>query len=95
MQTDLKQIETWCYEQIELLNRLKSLKDFPDDVERCGSTHAYKEVHIFCGIEKIASALKLPLKINVRPGIELIYDYEKSAEHLGVKFYQIFRSKYD
>lgn len=85
MQTDLKKIEEWCYKQIELINRLCRMEDFPDEVEFCVGRERLIEVHIHKGIEKISSALKLPVHIE-----QFADDmYEKSVTHLGVKFFQI------
>lgn len=85
----LKELEAWCYLQIDLMNRLYDLEDFPNEVEFCGRSDKFclqqlKSVHIFTGIEKISVALKLPINI------ELADDYyKKTVTHLGVKFFQI------
>lgn len=84
MQTDLKEIASWCYKQIELLNRLKQIKDFPDEIEFCARDYQFDEVHIYTGIEKIASALKLPLQ--VRLGNDF---YRKEVMHMGITFFQM------
>ncbi|MBQ8662506.1 MAG: hypothetical protein IJ471_01475 [Eubacterium sp.] len=92
--TPLKEIEAWCYKQIELINRLYNMKDFPDEVERCGMLEPLdiaqkKRVHIFTGIEKISAALKLPIHIKTSPYLDSDM-YKKTVTHLGVEFFQLF-----
>lgn len=88
--TPLKEIESWCYKQIELKNRLYDMKDFPGEVELCGLIGTEdivraKRVHVYIGIERIAAALKLPIKIK-----PLDCDtYMKTVTHLGVTFFQL------
>ena len=86
--TSLKEIESWCYKQIELKNRLYDMQS-PAGVHLCclsepGDIAMAKRVHVFRGIELIAAALKLPIKIE-----HLDDYYEKSVTHLGVKFFQM------
>lgn len=87
--TPLKEIEAWCYKQIELINRLYDMKDFPGEVEFCGRDELgikfLKRVHIYEGIDRISSALKLPVHIDIRDSDT----YKKTVTHLGVEFYQI------
>lgn len=93
--TSLKEIEAWCYKQIELMNRLYDMKDFPGEVEFCFRDELgikyLKRVHIFEGIDRISQAIKIPVHITVRNN----HSYEKSVTHLGVKFYQIGHFAYD
>ena len=84
----LKEIEAWCLLQIDLLNRLYDLEDFPGVVEYCGhdkdGINHLKRVHIYEGIEMIAAALKLPIKIELADG-----HYLKTVTHQGVKFFKV------
>lgn len=88
--TPLKEIESWYYQQIELRNRLYETVGFPNEVELCGARGKddiarKKSVHIYIGIEQIAAALKLPLKIDCYcPGF-----YVRTVSHLGVTFFQL------
>ena len=85
----LKEIESWCYKQIELINRLYDMKE-PDGISRCGllteqDVARAKSIHIYEGIDYIGAALKLPVKIR-------LFDDEmsmKTVTHLGVQFYQL------
>lgn len=85
MTTELKELERWCCKQIELRRELASMPGYPGVVE-CTSRfpESVMKIQMYVGIEKTASALKLPVHIELNKG-----SYEKSVTHLGVKFFQI------
>lgn len=82
----LKELEAWCYYQIDLMNRLYDVEDFPGEVEFCRPVPAEeKRIHIRRGIEHIGAALKVPVKINTYTD----NFFEKSVTHQGVQFFQL------
>lgn len=85
----LKEIEAWCYMRIDLINRLYGMEE-PEGVDLCGLSSPKliadaKRVHVYEGIDMIAAALKLPVKIGL---IDDEY-YQKTVTHLGVQFFQL------
>lgn len=87
MQTDLKKIAEWCYRQAELINSLCEIRDFPDEVKfTYGREEDLRRVHIYTGIEKISSALNLP--ITIIP-CTIINAYERQVVCNGIIFYEL------
>ena len=79
---DLKKIESWCMEQIDLLNWLRSLNAV-DGIELICEPYQTR-VHVYAGIEKIAMALKAAIHIDAENEF-----YEKKVTHKGITFFQV------
>ena len=79
---DLKKIESWCMEQIDLLNRLGEIEE-TEGIELICNPYQTR-VHVYAGIENIAAALKATLKIELKEEF-----YEKSVLYRGITFFQI------
>lgn len=86
MKTDLKKLKAWCCKQAKLINELKAVTDYSDEVRLNAYTRDHlQEIHIDTGIERIASALKRPVHINRFSR----YMYIKTVTHHGVEFFEI------
>lgn len=86
MKTDLEKLKAWCCKQAELINELKAVTGFSDEVRlNAYSRDHLHEIHIDTGIEIIASALKRPVHIN---GFSRDM-YKKTVAYHGVEFFQI------
>lgn len=79
---NLKKIESWCMEQIDLLNRLGEIEE-TEGIELICDPYQTR-VHVYAGIEKIAMALKAAIHIDAENEF-----YEKKVTHKGITFFQI------
>lgn len=80
-----KKIKNWC-EYMAFLVKLTSdlKKNVPKGIEIINERPADKEVHVYEGIEKIASALKAVIHIETNDQF-----CEKTVYYKGTTFFQI------